>query len=139
MAGAAVLTAASAPQASIGPVLPAVPGSWFFRRSAGQPQPESGGWHRYVPSAVSSTMSAATPGLGLPSLVPAGTGFRLWPAGGLTPTRTTGLRLSLHRDGALIVDDLNGRGFKQPVEADVLPLIHDALRVDVDPRRRYRL
>jgi hypothetical protein len=61
-------------------------------------------------------------------------------AGGRSQTDpTTGLHVSLHRDGALIVDNLNGRGFKRHVEADVLPPIHDALRVVFYPLRRYRL
>jgi hypothetical protein len=55
-----------------------LPGSWFFPRSAERSAAtwRRGGWHRYVPSAVSSMVSAATPGSGLPSLVPAGTDFR---------------------------------------------------------------
>src|SRR5271165_585935 len=41
--------------------------------------------------------------------------------------------------GAFVVDDANGGRFERHVEADILLLIHDALRGSVHPRGGYRL
>jgi hypothetical protein len=76
---AAVLTAASTAQCSIGPgpSITFLPGSWFFPRSGSAATWHRGGWHRYVPNAINFVRSVATPDSRLPSLVPAGTCLRL--------------------------------------------------------------
>jgi hypothetical protein len=83
-----------------------LPGSWFFPRSESAATWHRGGWHPYVPNAVSSIVSAATKDSGLPRLVPAW--GRVSAVGGgargstlrLVPSRSSGIRSGRSKPGA---------------------------------------